>query len=543
MVCIDQSGKQMRNTNHNRKHTVDGLLVLLAASLLIGFILAPVQYAQADKEERDIPCGTYNYTPVVTRQLAGLIRQSESAAQPRGVFYDHSERIDYAFKGNESICLASSPDGRGILDVDDKLEVEITHADGTTQYWEHDFYDPNKIGPQGQKGGISPYPSQDLSRKFGPGSYNLLRVKLRDFFPPWYSSTEIWLIIWGPPPTPTPTASATPTRTFTPTATRTSTPTPLPTPTPTPTPPMPAEIGTVNIESPQSFAPPPFDEWWQNFTAPVEVGQPYDLKTEINPILPIERLKVTAIISDTESDKVVYTIDLARQRKTNSFIGQIPAITQTGTYSLTLYVQGTDPAIASSTATKAQGFVVGWPSWLRWIVRIVFIVLAYFLAKFVAGIFFFRDLGKRYVIGELEVEWPPEKKPRTWILSEYLAKELTIGIGEGDIALDVLRQDMPIGIRAKLKGKLKNRSRQEPPLVVNLPARNIAAVEGEPGIEHLQDKIEVEGTPAPIEKIGLLSRFTRLISFFPPKEEGIALFNGSVLVLGGYTLRYRLIEE
>lgn len=523
----------MKQSIRNRSSLIAMFLAVLAvsASLLLLFYRVPV--AQAQGQAATKPCTPPSWAPARTIELTREIPRSESANQPRSQFLK-SEFI-ITLEGNEVVCLASTLDGRGGLRVDDYLEFQVTHRDQTIASWTYDFYDPNATGLEK----LRSITAQDVTRLFAAGS-NAGYVRLVDFFPPWYSSSPLWLVIWGPRPTPTPTNTLTPTPTHTPT--RTST----PAPTSTPTPPVPADIGDVNVSSflqNFKFGPPPLDEWWQNMTAPVEQGQPFALTTDINPRLPVDQLKVTAIVTDSEGVQVVDRIELTRQRRSNTFAGNIPGIAETGPYSLTLYVEGADLAGTSGVAKKSQSFQVGWPFWIRGVILLLLMLCVYFVGVRSLGRFLFRDRGKRYVIGELEVEWPPEKKPKTWILSEYLTKELTIGIGDGDIALDVLKQDESTGICAKLNGNLEKRRRQVPPLVVNLSPRKATAVEGDEQVGQVLDQIEVDGTPAPVEKAGLLRSFIRFISFFPPKAEGIALYNGSVLVIGGYTLRYVLKEE
>jgi hypothetical protein len=264
--------------------------------------------------------------------------------------------------------------------------------------------------------------------------------------------------------------------------------------------------------------------------APVEEDQPFTLTAEIIPRPSMRLMTVSAFVTDSEGEVIVKGIELTRQKKTDIFEGQIPAIAQTGTYSLTLSIEGIDPTGRSGTLPDTKSFVVGWPFWIRGILWLLLLLTSdLLLLKPSLGWLFFWDRGKRLVIGELQVEWPPDKKQLRWnFSSDYLAKELSIGIAEGDIALPPLSEDAPTGVFGIFKGNLENHRRQVAPFVVSTQK---------------QQEVLVNGAPAPVEKKGLIWSIIRFIAPAPPKPEGISLSDGSVIQLGGYTLRYNLKEE
>lgn len=74
--------------------------------------------------------------------------------------------------------------------MDDQIEFQVIHADGTTETWFRNFFDPDT-------GGIKPFPSQDVSWMFKPGDNEII-VTASDFHFPKYSNNPVWLIIWAP---------------------------------------------------------------------------------------------------------------------------------------------------------------------------------------------------------------------------------------------------------------------------------------------------------------------------------------------------------
>ncbi len=128
--------------------------------------------------------------PIYTIRVSDLIPNSQPAPAPRQQFYDLTTVIPYRFTGQEYVCLASTEDGRGDLQVDDLVQFEVIHAEGgPVSGWIHDFYDP-------RSGGISPIRARNATRLFTRGG-NTVRVVLRDLFPNVYSANPIWVVIWS----------------------------------------------------------------------------------------------------------------------------------------------------------------------------------------------------------------------------------------------------------------------------------------------------------------------------------------------------------
>lgn len=133
------------------------------------------------------PCSPPTGQPIATFRLSVFIPSPSPAPVARGVFYDKVLQIPYQFTGKEYVCLSSTPDGKGKLQVDDRVLVEVEHGDGSAPAsWFFDFYD---------RGVISPIDPRDATIMFTPGR-NTVRIELRDQFPNVYSAYEIWIVIW-----------------------------------------------------------------------------------------------------------------------------------------------------------------------------------------------------------------------------------------------------------------------------------------------------------------------------------------------------------
>lgn len=347
----------MNKTTRNAHSGISFLIVSFAIGL--GTCLSLMSFAhQAQAQEPDTLCAPRNYPPSFMRELVPLVRQSESAPQARGIFVNRAETISFELSGDETICISSTPDGRGVLEVDDRLEIEVTDVNGVTRYWQHDFYDPNKRGPG--LGGISPYPAQEITRKFGRGDFNVIRIVLRDFFPPWYSASPILVIIWGPPPTLTPTITPTlgPTLTSTPSLTP---PTKTAIPSPTPTPRFNYEFKNPYIFSflfGNPVGSPSITQPFQFALAPVEQGRPFTVTVDVSLQEPFQVSQVSGIVTDFEGDPIQDPVILSRQRKDN-YIGTFPGINQIGAYSMTLTLEATEPSGSKRVATQGIAFEVG----------------------------------------------------------------------------------------------------------------------------------------------------------------------------------------
>jgi hypothetical protein len=141
----------------------------------------------------DLPlCESPASVPIRSVLVSVQIPPPTPATVARGEFYSLETRIPYQFTRQEYICLSSTPDGQGKLQVDDLLQIYVQHDDGSTESWVHDFYDP-KVGVSG---GISPTAPRDASKLFTRG-VNTVRIVLRDLFPYVYSAWPIYVVIWA----------------------------------------------------------------------------------------------------------------------------------------------------------------------------------------------------------------------------------------------------------------------------------------------------------------------------------------------------------
>lgn len=137
-------------------------------------------------------CDPPKYPPIRTFQLSPLVPPPSPAPEARKIFYERTIPIDYVFTKNDYICLASSDDGTGQLQVDDRILVEVRDERGKVlAVWFFDFYDP-KVLPSG---GISPIEPRDASPLFARGG-KVVYIELGDNFPFTYSATPIWVVIW-----------------------------------------------------------------------------------------------------------------------------------------------------------------------------------------------------------------------------------------------------------------------------------------------------------------------------------------------------------
>ncbi len=189
--------------------TLVALPLILGAFFLLSVSLwSPLAHAQ----EGDLPCMPPTYAPSRVFDLVPRIPQLAPSDVAVGIFVTHTFSID--LEGGEIVCLASSPDGRSALRVDDQIDLQVVHADGSKASWTYNFRDS-------VTGRIADSPSQDVSRLFSH-DHNEVLIFLTDITPKYHSAEPIWLIVWrGPSPQVTNTQIATSTSvpTFTPTPT------------------------------------------------------------------------------------------------------------------------------------------------------------------------------------------------------------------------------------------------------------------------------------------------------------------------------------
>jgi len=170
------------------------LVVLFLLTLLVLLVLLALN--QPRKAHAQIPSVSCTWpAEALAIELAPHISEPLPSETARGIFFRNETVITAT--GQERFCLASSPDGRGDLRVDDQIELAVTRADSSTDTWQHDFGDP-------RTGGITAEPPHDVSTLFATGS-NRVRLILRDTRPSVYSSRPVWLIVSRlPSPTYTP---------------------------------------------------------------------------------------------------------------------------------------------------------------------------------------------------------------------------------------------------------------------------------------------------------------------------------------------------
>jgi hypothetical protein len=110
------------------------------------------------------------------------------STQPGVVFFDRTFVVSYL--GGPAV-LAGSADGTQPISVDDQLEVTVTHTDGSTTAFTHDFSQHCT--------GVAAQPPQDIRPLLVPGA-NLVRVRFRDLCGGAVSASAHWLVGVDPPP-------------------------------------------------------------------------------------------------------------------------------------------------------------------------------------------------------------------------------------------------------------------------------------------------------------------------------------------------------
>jgi hypothetical protein len=349
----------------NRGVSVAVLLVLLALCTSLSLMLpsrALVAWAQGPQE--NVPCDSRGMVLVHYEKIKLEEKNVPGAPQARGKWFEDSITLLFDIKGDELICLSSKLDGLGPIWVDDAIQMFIKGPGGVEQEWPYNFY--KEITKE--RGEIDTnVPSQDLTRKFGRGTPHIIRTVLWDYHPPYYGNSNLYLIVYRrPTPTPTstftPIPTSTPTRTFTPAPTQTFTPLPTPTRTPLPTPPIPATIARLEVPcEPTDGGCQASGLSFQSIFSRIEQGRPFTFTVPIDPNPLIQLQTEYASVTDCEGAVVVERIDLAKQKNTNIYAGQVPGIAQTGAYSLTVSVQGIEPPSNKGISKKTVGFVVGEP--------------------------------------------------------------------------------------------------------------------------------------------------------------------------------------
>jgi len=161
--------------------------------------------------------------------LAPVIVEAAPAPQARGTFYREAVTVDY--RGGR-VLLSSNQQGDGTLRTDDLVVITVTHADGSSKAFSHDFRTADRCY-------VGESQAVDVSHLFARGR-NAVTIELKDLTPPVYSSRPYYLVLLVPTE-PTPTSS----------------PEPAPMPSPSPTP-KPTPTATAVPEEPAQARRPPY---------------------------------------------------------------------------------------------------------------------------------------------------------------------------------------------------------------------------------------------------------------------------------------------
>lgn len=148
--------------------------------------------------------------------LAPLIAEAARAPQARGTFYRKTVTVDYH---GDRVLLSSNRQGDGLLRTDDLVVITVTHADGSSKAFSHDFRSPDRYR-------IGESQAADISHLFARGK-NAVTIELKDLTPPVYSSCPYYLVLFvpiEPTPTLTPSPSPSPSPTLRPSPTATPVP-------------------------------------------------------------------------------------------------------------------------------------------------------------------------------------------------------------------------------------------------------------------------------------------------------------------------------
>lgn len=136
------------------------------------------------------PCASSGYRLYGDPMLLHTkVDRAPSIDIPR-VFGTNNAIVNWASNRNMIACLASSPDGRGMLSVDDQIELRVSR-DGKIATWVFNFYDPVTTG-------IGQYSAQDITWMFSSGT-NLVTIFLHDTQKSYYYAEPVWLVMWQSP--------------------------------------------------------------------------------------------------------------------------------------------------------------------------------------------------------------------------------------------------------------------------------------------------------------------------------------------------------
>ena len=345
-------------------------LFATACIVLVIVVFGGSDRVQAQRPE--LPCIPPPWSPSRVILLLERIAQSDRWDTARGHIV--TREATFVLNGDEKVCFSSTQDGLGRLKADDELDFSVERSDQTPAGWKKDFYDPNAHGIGTP--GITDMPPQDVSSLFLRGQ-NKVKVELNDFQPPFYSAEPVFIVIWlAPTPLP-PTATHTPRPSPTPYPTQPS-PTAYPTqPSPTAYPTQPSPTAYPTQPSPTAYPtqlPVPtaqllVDVKSVDFPSEIEQGQPFTVSVDIVTRVTISTMAVSGTVRNAR-DKIADPIQegiVFVQRPSGNWLGPISPISQAGTYSLTVHIEGKKPDGENfgkdGSQDQIEGFQVLEPCW------------------------------------------------------------------------------------------------------------------------------------------------------------------------------------
>jgi hypothetical protein len=123
---------------------------------------------------------------VVNRSPSILI--ADASNEPVENVGEEFLQLRLTLAGDGGFLLSGRDDGTGSFYVDDAMDVRVTHSDGTTAEFSHDF---NRGGP-GDCSGIVPKEPMDLAHLLGPGA-NSVSITFRDTCGFAKGNSQVWL--------------------------------------------------------------------------------------------------------------------------------------------------------------------------------------------------------------------------------------------------------------------------------------------------------------------------------------------------------------
>jgi hypothetical protein len=163
--------------------------ILVALGILIVLLLTP---RSTHAQTLSGGCSTFD-APMQAVTLTAAIPLSPSSQTARGIFFTCV--ITVTLPHNTCVVLASTPDGRGNVWVDDALWLQVQHSDSSLAQTAQDF----RAADHTRIVAVAPL---DWTSFFTPGD-NRVTLTLHDLSPDVYGSSALWLVVFALP-TPTP---------------------------------------------------------------------------------------------------------------------------------------------------------------------------------------------------------------------------------------------------------------------------------------------------------------------------------------------------